>query len=76
MKWTTEEMGDILQMTRTRNTMNLFEVMDAVDAVDERLKIVEKLSHEPQNYKEKCDKMEKKLNKLEQKFKASIRYKK
>ena len=64
------------QMARTKNTMNLFEVMDAVDGIDERLKEVEKLSHEPQNYRKKCDEMENKIKKLEQKLKSLIRYKK
>ena len=64
------------QMTRTRNTMNLFEVMDAVDSIDDRVKEVEKLSHEPQNYRKKCDEMENRIKKLEQKLKTIIRYKK
>ena len=64
------------QMARTKNTMNLFEVMDAVDGIDERLKEVEKLSHEPQNYRKKCDEMENKIKKLEQKLKTMVRYKK
>ena len=63
-------------MARARNTMNLFEVMDAVDAIDERLKEVETLSHEPQNYRKKCDEMENRIKKLEQKLKTIIRYKK
>ena len=64
------------QMTRIKNTMNLFEVMDAVDAIDDRVKEVEKLSHEPQNYRKKCDEMENRIKKLEQKLKTIIRYKK
>ena len=64
------------QMARTRNTMNLFEVMDAVDTIDERLKEVETLSHEPQNYRKKCDEMENRIKKLEQKLKTIIRYRK
>ena len=36
---------------KARISMNLFEVMDAVDAIDERVTEVEKFSHEPQNYK-------------------------
>ena len=74
MKWTKEEMGSILQMTRTRNTMNLFEVMDAVDVIDERVKEVEKFSHEPQNYKKKCDEMEKRIEKLERQIKFKKMY--
>ena len=63
-------------MARTKNTMNLFEVMDAVDIIDWRLKEVEKFAHEPQNYKNKCDEMQRKINRLEQKLKVLIRYKK
>ena len=57
------------QMARTRNTMNLFEIMDAVDAIDKRVEEVEKYSHKPQNYKKKCDEMEIRIKKLEQKLK-------
>ena len=64
------------QMASTRNTMNLFEVMDAVDAINERVTEVEKFSHEPQNYKKKCDEMEIRIKKLEQKLKTMTRYKK
>ena len=64
------------QVARTRNTMNLFEVMDAVDAINERVKEVEKFSHEPQNYKKKCDEMEIRIKKLEQRLKSLTRYKK
>ena len=64
------------QVARARNTMNLFEVMDAVDAIDERVKDVEKFSHEPQNYKKKCDEMEVRIKKLEQKLKTMLRYNK
>ena len=56
--------------------MNLFEVMDAVDAINERVKEVEKFSHEPQNYKKKCDEMEIRIKKLEQRLKSLTRYKK
>ena len=63
-------------MASTRNTMNLFEVMDAVDAINERVTEVEKFSHEPQNYKKKCDEMEIRIKKLEQKLKTMTRYKK
>jgi|TARA_R100000049_G_C1903842_1_gene53085 archaellum component FlaC len=59
-----------------RTSMNLFEIMDVVEAIDERLKEVEKLSHEPQSYKDKCDEMERKINRLEKKLKVLIRYKK
>ena len=64
------------QVARTKNTMNLFEVMDAVDSINERVKEVEKISHEPQNYRKKCDDMEARIKKLEQKLKTIIRYKK
>jgi archaellum component FlaC len=67
-------MEGILQMARTRNTMNLFEVMDAVDAIDERLKKVEEYSHEPQNYKKKCDEMEERIKKLERRIKFKKMY--
>ena len=48
--------------------MNLFELMDAIDQIDKRLEIVEKFSHEPQNYKKKCDEMQKRIENLEKKF--------
>ena len=43
--------------------------MDAIDQIDERVKEVEKLSHEPQSYKEKGDEMETRIKKLERHFK-------
>ena len=56
--------------------MNLFEIMDAFDQLVERIEKVESLSHEPQNYRKKCDEMENRIKKLEQKLKTMIRYKK
>jgi len=61
-------------MARTRNTMNLFEVMDAVDQLAERVEKVEKLAHEPQNYRKKCDEMEKRIKTLERKIKFKKMY--
>ena len=58
-----------------RDTMNLFEVMDAVDQLVERVEKVEKFAHEPQNWIHGMS-LEKRINKLEQKLKALIRYKK
>lgn len=53
---------------KERTSMNLFEIMDVMDQLDERLKEVEKNSHEPQNYKKKCDEMEKRIIKLEKRL--------
>ena len=61
---------------RDRSSMNLFEIMDVIEQIDERVKEVEKLSHEPQSYRKKCDEMETRIKKLEQKLKTLIRYKK
>jgi|TARA_Y100000310_G_C20515732_1_gene731087 peptidoglycan hydrolase CwlO-like protein len=69
-------MKDNIKLPDGRTAMNLFELMDAIDAIDERVKEVEKQSHEPQNYKKKCDEMETRIKKLEQKLKTLIRYKK
>ena len=54
--------------------MNLFEIMDVMDQLDERLKEVEKNSHEPQNYKKKCDEMEKRIIKLEKRLRFKNRH--
>jgi ribosome assembly protein YihI (activator of Der GTPase) len=54
--------------------MNLFEIMDAFDQLVERIEKVESLSHEPQNYKDKCDEMEKRINTLERKIKFKKMY--
>ena len=73
MEW----MKDRIKLPDGRIAMNLFELMDAIDAINERVKEVEKLSHEPQNYRKKCDEMEIKLKKLERQFKKlTIRKKK
>ena len=72
MEW----MKGNIKLPDGRTAMNLFELMDAIDAIDERVKVVEKFSHEPQNYKKKCDEMEKRIEKLEKKLKTLIRYKK
>tara|TARA_Y100000310_G_C20162550_1_gene569870 strand:+ start:131 stop:340 length:210 start_codon:yes stop_codon:yes gene_type:complete len=69
-------MKDNIKLPDGRTTMNLFERMDAIDAISERVKVVEKFSHEPQNYKIKCDEMEKRIKKIDQKLKTLIRYKK
>ena len=61
---------------KDRSSMNLFEIMDVIEQIDERVKEVEKLSHEPQSYRKKCDEMEKRIKKLEQKLKTMVRYKK
>ena len=72
MEW----MKDRIKLPDGRIAMNLFELMDAIDAISERVKVVEKFSHEPQNYKIKCDEMEKRIKKIDQKLKTLIRYKK
>ena len=58
-----------------RDTMNLFEVMDAVDQLVERVEKVEKFAHEPQNWIHGMS-LEKRIKKLEQKLKTMIRYNK
>ena len=55
--------------------MNLFEVMDAVDQLVERVEKVEQLAHEPQNWIHGMS-LEKRIKKLEQKLKTMIRYNK
>ncbi len=50
---------------KVKTSMNLFEIMDAMDQLDERLKEVERNSHEPQNYREKCEALEKRIEELE-----------
>lgn len=61
---------------KVKTSLNLFELMDAIDQIDERVKEVEKLSHEPQNYKVKGDEMETRIKKLERRLKTLFRYKK
>ena len=66
----------ILEMKMSKRTsMNLFEIMDAVDQLVERVEKVEQLAHEPQNWIHGMS-LEKRINKLEQKLKTLIRYKK
>jgi archaellum component FlaC len=67
-------MKDSIKLPDGRTAMDLFELMDAIEAIDERVKEVEKQSHEPQNYKKKCDAMEKKIEKLERRIKFENRY--
>jgi archaellum component FlaC len=67
-------MKDSIKLPDGRTAMNLFELMDVIEAIDERVKTVEKFSHEPQNYKKKCDEMEKRIEKLERKIKFKKMY--
>ena len=69
-------MKDDIKLPDGRTAINLFELMDAIESIDRRVKKVEQYSHEPQNYREKCDDMEKRINRLEQKLKTLIRYNK
>jgi prefoldin subunit 5 len=97
MEW----MKDSIKLPDGRVAMNLFELMDAIDTIDGRLKEIEKysewmkerivlnlieglkmkieslekLSHEPQNYREKCDEMEIRIKKVERRLKTLTRYK-
>ena len=72
----TEWMKDSIKLPDGRTAMNLFELMDAIEVIDERVTEVEKFSHEPQNYKKKCDEMEKRIIKIEKRLKTLTRYKK
>ena len=40
-------------------------MMNLIEGLKMKIDTLEKLSHEPQNYKKKCDEMEKRLVKLE-----------
>ena len=40
-------------------------IMNLIEGLKMKIDTLEKLSHEPQNYKKKCDDMEKRLVKLE-----------
>ena len=40
-------------------------IINLIEGLKMKIDTLEKLSHEPQNYKEKCDEMEKRLVKLE-----------
>ena len=57
-----------------RTAMNLFELMDAIETINGRVKKVEEYSHEPQNYRKKCDEMEKRIKRLERKIKFKKMY--
>jgi ribosome assembly protein YihI (activator of Der GTPase) len=54
---------------KIKTSMNLFEIMEVLDQLDKRLDRVEKFSHEPQNYKKKCDEMERRIKKMEKELK-------
>ena len=56
-----------------RDTMNLFEVMDAVDQLVERVEKVEQLAHEPQNWIHGMS-LEKRIEKLERRIKFKKRH--
>jgi len=43
-----------------------------MDEVELRLKKLEKIAHEPQDYKERCEEMEKRLDRIEKKFNEVI----
>jgi len=70
MEW----MKGNIKLPDGRIAMNLFELMDAIEAIDERVKKVEEYSHEPQNYKKKCDEMGKGIEKLERRIKFKKMY--
>jgi cell shape-determining protein MreC len=40
-------------------------ILNLIEGLKMKIEALEKLSHEPQNYKDKCDEMEKRLVKLE-----------
>ena len=40
-------------------------IINLIEGLKMKIDTLEKLSHEPQNYKKKCDEMEKRLVKLE-----------
>ena len=40
-------------------------ILNLIEGLKMKIEALEKLSHEPQNYKKKCDEMEKRLVKLE-----------
>ena len=40
-------------------------ILNLIEGLKMKINALERLSHEPQNYKEKCDEMEKRLVKLE-----------
>ena len=40
-------------------------ILNLIEGIKMKIEVLEKLAHEPHNYKEKCDEMEKRLIKLE-----------
>ena len=40
-------------------------MLNIIEGLKIKINALERLSHEPQNYKKKCDEMEKRLSKLE-----------
>ena len=40
-------------------------IINLIEGLKMKIESLEKLSHQPQNYKEKCDEMEKRLERLE-----------
>ena len=40
-------------------------ILNLIEGLRMKIEALEKLSHEPQNYKEKCDEMEKRLERIE-----------
>ena len=40
-------------------------IINLIEGLKMKIEALEKLSHEPQNYKEKCDEMEKRLERIE-----------
>ena len=40
-------------------------ILNLIEGLKMKIEALEKLSHEPQNYKEKCDEMEKRLERIE-----------
>ena len=40
-------------------------ILNLIEGLKMKIEALEKLSHEPQNYKEKCDDMEKRLERIE-----------
>ena len=40
-------------------------ILNLIEGLRMKIEALEKLSHEPQNYKDKCDEMEKRLERIE-----------
>ena len=49
---------------------------DYVITLERRIESLEKIAHEPQNYKEKCDEMEERIKVLEDKLNEKVNIKK